>query len=177
MRRILSCGLALILSSFTSGADSIVAEGVVHAPVSEVWKAWTTSDGLTSWLAPHADIELQIGGLMRTNYAPGGSLGDAGTIENEIIAFDPERMLAIRVSKAPADFPFRDSISAMWTVLYFSAEHDGNTRLTVVGLGFTPDEESQRMRQFFERGNQFTIAQLQKRFENKTQKPEPESAP
>lgn len=170
MRRIIPCVFAIVMCSISSRADPIVAEGVVNAPVSEVWKAWTTSDGLNSWLAPHADIDLRIGGLMRTNYSADGSLGDAGTIENEIIAFDPERMLAIRVSRAPANFPFKGSIKAMWTVLYFTAESDGTTHLKIVGLGFTAEAESQQMKQFFERGNAYTVDQLKKHFETKTQK-------
>jgi uncharacterized protein YndB with AHSA1/START domain len=167
MRHIILPALALAMCAISSGSDRIVTEGIVNAPVAEVWKAWTTSDGLASWLAPHADIDLRIGGLLRTNYSADGSLGDAGTIENEVMAFDPERMLAIRVSKAPSNFPFKDSIKGMWTVLYFTAESDGTTRLKIVGLGFTAEAESQKMKQFFERGNAFTVDQLRKRFETK----------
>jgi uncharacterized protein YndB with AHSA1/START domain len=159
--------LVLFLAWFTVGrmsASSIVTEGVVDAPVSEVWSAWTTSEGLRSWLAPHVDIDLRIGGRMRTNYSATGALGDAGTIENRILAFEPERMLAIQVSKSPDGFPFRDSISSMWTVLYFSPVADGKTHLRIVGLGFTDDEQSQKMKAYFTRGNQFTLEQLQKRF-------------
>ena len=32
--------------------------------------------GLRSWLAPHAEIDLRIGGLMRANYDSRGALGD-----------------------------------------------------------------------------------------------------
>jgi uncharacterized protein YndB with AHSA1/START domain len=159
--------LVLLLAWFSVGrmsASSIVTEGVVDAPVSEVWSAWTTSEGLRSWLAPHVDIDLRIGGRMRTNYSATGALGDAGTIENRILAFEPERMLAIQVSKSPDGFPFRDSISSMWTVLYFSPVADGKTHLRIVGLGFTDDEQSQKMKAYFTRGNQFTLEQLQKRF-------------
>jgi uncharacterized protein YndB with AHSA1/START domain len=66
MRHFASFVLALVIGSISSASTFIVSEGVVSAPVSEVWKAWTTSEGLKSWLAPHADIELRIGGLMRT---------------------------------------------------------------------------------------------------------------
>jgi hypothetical protein len=36
--------------------------------------------------------------------------------------------------------------------------------LRIVGMGFGQDEESQRMRSFFEKGNAFTLDQLQKHF-------------
>jgi uncharacterized protein YndB with AHSA1/START domain len=71
----------------------IVAEGVVEAPAEAVWDAWATGEGLRSWLALHADIDLRV-----------------------------------------------------------------------VGLGFQPDEQSQQMRAFFERGNVQTLQALQRHF-------------
>jgi uncharacterized protein YndB with AHSA1/START domain len=163
--------LALLIMSFAvvpaRASEPIVAEGVVAAPVAAVWNAWTTSTGLRSWLAPHAEIDLRIDGMMRSNYDPKGSLGDPGTIENRVLAFEPERMLSIMVAKAPEKFPFRSKIGEMWTVLYFQPTSDGKTLLRIVGMGFGADEESQKMREFFKQGNAFTLAQLQKRFQQR----------
>lgn len=162
--------LLLLLALFSSGAGSVLAnetittEGMIDAPVAEVWSSWTTTGGLEAWLAPHAEIDLRIDGLMRTNYDKNGSLGDSGTIENRILAFDPERMLSIRVATAPANFPFKDRVSEMWTVLYFQPTPDGKTLLRIVGLGFGSDPESQKMKAFFKQGNDYTLKQLQKRF-------------
>ena len=144
--------------------DTIESEGIVNAPVAAVWKAWTTSAGLESWMAPHADIDLRLDGQMRATYDPKGVLGDAGTIENRILAFEPERMLSIRVSKAPESFPFKGAIGKMWTVLYFQPTPEGKTKLRIVGLGFGSDEESQKMKAFFSQGNAYTLSELQKRF-------------
>lgn len=155
-----------IFASRAGAQDAIVAEGVVNAPVATVWKAWTTTAGLAAWLAPHVDIDLKVGGLMRTHYDEKGKLGDAGSIENRILSFDPERMLSIQVAKAPADFPFRAKASQMWTVLYFAPAADGKTSLRIVGLGFGSDSESQAMKEFFERGNAYTLGELQKHFGN-----------
>jgi uncharacterized protein YndB with AHSA1/START domain len=67
--------------------------------------AWTTHEGRASWLAPHGSVDLRIGGLMRTNYKVAGALGDAQTIENAILSFEPERMLSIKVTQAPENAP------------------------------------------------------------------------
>jgi uncharacterized protein YndB with AHSA1/START domain len=142
----------------------IVAEDVVEAPVDAVWNAWTTGDGLRSWLAPHAEIDLQIGGLMRTNYNAQDSLAGPGTIHNEVMSFEPGRMLSIRVVRFPQRFPFPDAVGSMWTVIYFAADGPDRTRVRIVGLGFQPDEQSQQMRAFFARGNAQTLQQLQRRF-------------
>lgn len=162
--------LLTMLVSLSAGSvqaqmrESIVTEGVVGAPVTAVWDAWATTPGLQSWLAPHADIDLRIDGLMRANYDPKGRLGDAGTIENRVLAYEPERMLSIKVAKTPEKFPFQSRIGDMWTVLYFQPTADGKTLLRIVGMGFGTDDESKKMRTFFEQGNAYTLAQLQKRF-------------
>ena len=121
--------------------------------------------GLRSWLAPHAEIDLRIGGLMRTNSSSKGALGDPETIENRILSFEPGRMFSIQVSKAPVKFPFPSAIARMWTAIYLEPAEPARTRLRVVGLGFGPDEESQKMRAFFEKGNAVTVDQLRRRFE------------
>jgi len=144
--------------------SAVVSEGIVEAPVRVVWEAWATSDGLRSWLAPHADIDLRPGGLMRTNYSANGSIGDSLTIENRILSLDPGRMLSIQVSRSPKGFPFANAIQHMWTVIYFEPLSEDRTRLRVVGLGFRSDSESQLMRAFFDRGNATTLTQLQRRF-------------
>jgi uncharacterized protein YndB with AHSA1/START domain len=160
--------LLLLLFAGTPGSalshETITTEGMIDAPVADVWSAWTTTSGLKGWLAPHAEIELRIDGLMRTNYDPEGSLGDSGTIENRVLAFDPERMLSIRVATAPANFPFKARVSEMWTVLYFQPTTEGKTLLRIVGLGFGGDAESQKMKAFFKQGNDYTLTQLRKHF-------------
>lgn len=142
----------------------VVHEGLVEASLERVWTAFTTSEGLRSWLAPHADIDLRIGGLMRTNYNPHGRLGDPQTIENTILSFEPGRMLSIQVSRAPDNFPFPTAVRQMWSVVYFAEAGPGRTTVREVSLGFTAAEESQRMRAFFNQGNATTLSQLQRHF-------------
>ena len=146
----------------------LVHEGVVEGTAGEVWAAFTTAEGQESWMVAHSELELKVGGLMRTNYDPKGRIGDPKTIENTIISYDPERMLSIRVTKAPEGFPFPNAVKAMWTVIYFEPVGPRETRVRFVGLGFGADEESKKMRAFFDRGNAYTLRKLQERFAPKT---------
>ena len=165
-KNIITVFLALMATTFALAAQlpPVVSEGTVDAPPADVWRAWTTAEGMRSWLAPKADIDLRIDGLMRANYNPLGELGDDSTIENRILAFDPERMFAIRVAKAPKSFPFPNAVQKMWTVVYFSPDGAGKTFIRAIGHGFTDDPESARMRDFFQKGNDYTLAELFKRF-------------
>jgi uncharacterized protein YndB with AHSA1/START domain len=82
-----------------------------------VWDAFTTKQGQESWNVAHAEIELKVGGKMRTHYDPKGRIGDPDTIENTILCFEPKRMLAIQVINPPEKFPYKSAIKNMWTVL------------------------------------------------------------
>ena len=133
----------------------------MEASLEQVWTAFTTSEGLRTWLALHAEIDLRVGGLMRTNYSAQGRLGDPQTIENTILSFEPGRMMSIRVSKAPDTFPFPNAVRHMWTVIYFQSAGPRQTTFREVSLGFGTDQESQRKRAFFNQGNALTTYLLE----------------
>jgi len=166
VRGLIAASIAVLLCASVRAQDvgPISHEGVVEGPLDRVWAAFTTSEGLRAWLAPHAEIDLRVGGLMRTNYNAQGQLGDLQTIENAILSFEPQRMISIKVARPPANFPFPTAIREMWTVMYFSATGPGQTHVREVTLGFTADPESQKMRAFFTQGNATTISQLQRHF-------------
>ena len=145
----------------------LVHEAVVEAPLVEMWNAWSTSEGLSAWMAPHAEIDMRVGGLMRANYNPEGRLGDSQTIVNTVLSFEPQRMISIKVVQIPEGFPFPNAITQMWSVIYFVAVDSNRTAVREVSLGFSSDEESQRMRGFFNRGNAATMSELQRYFAEK----------
>lgn len=151
-------------SSIAAQDDRIAHEAVLNASLDEAWAAFTTAAGLEAWMVPHADIELKVGGTMRTNFSPKGKLGDPGTIHNTILSFEPKRMLSFKVSHTPAGFPFVNAVKSMWTVVYFDALGPNRTRVRQVNLGFGNDEESRKMREFFETSDAEVMSALQKRF-------------
>jgi len=101
---------------------------------------------------------------MKIRYDPKGTVDDSKAIENTILSYEPMRMLSFKVTKAPQGFPFPSAITNMWTVVYFDAQSDKTTRVRGVSLGFGVDDESRKMRDFFNRGNAITLERLQKRF-------------
>jgi uncharacterized protein YndB with AHSA1/START domain len=150
--------------------NSLVTEARIDAPVAAVWAALTTKEGQESWNVAHAEIELKIGGRMRTHYDPKGTIGDPQTIENTILSFEPKRMLAFRVTHPPVNFPFKEAIQKMWTVIYFEEIAQDRTRVRVVGVGYGDDDESTKLRVFFDKGNAYTLEKLQKKFAGTAQK-------
>jgi uncharacterized protein YndB with AHSA1/START domain len=145
-----------------------VTEAIVDAPADAVWGALTTKKGLESWAVAHAEIDLRLGGKMLTHYDAKGKIGDANTIENIILAFEPGRMLAIRVGKPPEKFPYKQAIKNVWHVLTLAEAGPSRTRVREVGLGYGSDEESKKLRAFFKNGNAYMLKKLQEHFSGKT---------
>ena len=145
-------------------APTFFVEGVLDAPVAEVWKVFSTSEGYKAVGVALAEVDFRVGGTIRSRYRADGVLGDDETIENQIMAYEPLRMLAMRIQKPPKTFPFKEAWKQGWTVVTLTDLGDGRTHLRAASVDFGTDEESQSMRRFFERGNQETIDTLQKFF-------------
>lgn len=144
-----------------------VTEGLINAPVAEVWRIFTTPEGFKATGAAQADMDLRVGGTIRSHYDSKGRLGDSETIVNEILAYEPQRMLATRIRQAPASFPHGQAIDGPWTVIYFTPAGTDMTLVRIVGLGYRDDAQSQAMRQFFVHGNRQTLEEIARHYRPK----------
>ena len=142
---------------------SFVNEGVIPAPVDAVWNVFATSEGYKTLGPALAEVDLRVGGVIRSRYRADGVLGDAETIENVIVDYRAPVMMAIRIQKPPVSFPFKEAWKSTWTVLTLTPTDDG-THLRAASYGYGTDEESLAMRKFFEAGNQQTIETLRRHF-------------
>ena len=162
----LSVSLSLLPGSEPAAdAPSFVNEGIVNAPVREVWRVWTTAEGFKALGVAKADIDFRVGGLIRSHYRADGVLGDEGTIQNRILAFEPPRMIAIQIDRPPTGFPFKEAWKRTWTVITLEEAGADKTLVRVASMGYGTDEEAQAMRRFFEAGNEATLKTLQKHFD------------
>ncbi len=139
-----------------------VFEMELKANLEDVWHAFTTTEGLKLWVAPLVDIDFKVGGKWRANYNAKGRLGDETTIENTILSYDHQRMLSLKATTFPKDFPFVEAAQQSWSVFYFEPVSESKTKITVVGLGYTDSEQSQKMRAFFAGANRYSLQQLEK---------------
>lgn len=143
-------------------AEPQVTEGFINTTAAEVWRIFTTADGYKRTGVAQAEVDLRIGGTIRTHYDPQGQLGDGKTIVQEILAYEPERMLATRIKQTPADFPHADAIADTWTVIYLTPAGDDMTQVRIIGLGYTDQPKSQAMRKYFAEGNRWTLDHIAK---------------
>ena len=135
--------------------QKLVIEVEIPAPVSEVWKAFSTSGGLTTWLTPEATVDLRPGGEWTARF-PGGSTG-GGTI----LSFVPEKEMVLS-ALAPDKFPH---VRAERTRAVFQFESRGDS--TVVRLtqtGWKSGDEWTRAYEYLVAGNAQLLATLHRRF-------------
>jgi uncharacterized protein YndB with AHSA1/START domain len=160
-----SCA-AMMNAPMALAGRTLVTEAVIAAPVADVWDAFTTARGFESWAVAHAEVDLRVGGEIRSNYDPTGTIGDDHTIINQILVFEPQRMLAIRNTRAPAGFPHADLFGQTWSVIYFEPDNGAvdRTRVRIVGMGWGEGKQWDDLYNFFKAGNAQTLAALQKKF-------------
>jgi len=142
-------------STVAEPPHQLVIEVEIPAPVAEVWKAFSTSEGLSTWLFPNATVDLRSGGDWLVHF-PGGSTG-GGTI----VSFVPEKEIVI-AALAPDKFP---QVRAARTHAVFQFEARGNS--TVVRLtqtGWQRGEEWTRAYEYLAGGDAQLLASLHKRF-------------
>jgi uncharacterized protein YndB with AHSA1/START domain len=129
---------------------------VIPAPVEQVWQAFSTSEGLMTWLWQDCFVDLREQGDWLVRY-PGGKTG-GGTI----LSFKPGRQIVMS-AMAPEAFP---TVRKERTTADFSFEAvDGkNTRVSLIQTGWKQGEEWDKAYDYLANGNAMLLAQLYKRF-------------
>ncbi len=127
----------------------IVAEMTVPASLEAVWQAWTTEDGVCTFFAPRARIELRPGGAYEMFFdldAPPGRQGGEGM---HLLAIQPPQMLSFTWN-APPELPtVRGQMTHVVVRFYPLAEK--STRVTLQHDGWGSGGEWDQAFEYFER--------------------------
>ena len=136
----------------------------------EVWRLITTKAGMESWIVPHAQVDLRLGGLMRANRDPDGRIGDPHTITSRIVAIVPKRLFSVRIDDAPG-LPFSDDIEGTWYEIHLNPLTRGRTRVRCVGHGFASGPMGLLARTLVDASSAQALRQLQEVFAERSAKP------
>lgn len=142
-----------------AAAEPLVAEAIVNAPLATVWQAFATREGYASVGVAQAAVDLRMGGLVQVQPDPKGALGDKGTTVSEIVAYEPERLLSLRVRQAPAGFPDAGAFAGTWSIVYFAPLGAEMTHVRIAGFGFNEGPAAAALTKFFE---QDQVAQMRR---------------
>ncbi len=131
-----------------------------------MFDAYATTEDLTSWAVPVANVDLRVGGMIESNYNAKARLGDRDNIRNEIVAYIPGRLLVLRNVQAPRSFVDPELFQRTATVVEFEEVAAGATRVTITHAGYGAGEGYDRLYNQFEWGDAYTLAELRARFVN-----------
>ena len=134
--------------------QALILELSIPAPLPEVWKAFTTTDGLKSWLAPEVSVELRKGGDWLVKF-PGSTAG--GTI----VSFVPQKELVLS-ALAPDRFPH---VRAARTRAVFTFTPKGNNTLVrLTQTGWQSGKEWDAAYEYLASANGEMLAMLHHRY-------------
>jgi uncharacterized protein YndB with AHSA1/START domain len=141
-------------ASTADSTPALIIELSIPAPVHEVWEAFTTKEGLSSWLAPDVSVELKPGGDWLVKF-PGSTGG--GTI----VSFVPEEELVLN-ALAPDRFP---NVRAARTRAVFTFKPNGdNTLVRLSQTGWQRGAEWDAAYEYLAAGNAEMLGMLHHRF-------------
>lgn len=126
---------------------NIELSSIVEASLSDVWQAWTTTEGVQGFFAPEAKIELKVGGAFELYFDTKAEMGCRGTEGMRIQTYVPERILAFDWCNPPQ---FNDiQQRKTWVVLEFSELDDELCEVTLTHLGWGEGPDWEDVHEFF----------------------------
>lgn len=182
MKNRLTILLSLFLVSITFGQEKrviskidstktpeivLIQELTVKASIDAVWDAYTTKKGWESWAVPLAEIDLKVGGFIKTNYNEQGQIGDSTTIVTHIINYVPKRLLTLQ-AELTDNFPdfMKDDAKDFYNVIYFDELENGSTHIKSFGIGYKNTPKYISLMNYFIPANEKTLMRLIAYLEN-----------
>lgn len=164
MRRFLAASLLVLASWCGAQERSLDKEVLVPAPIAEVWAAWTTREGITSFLAPDADIDARVGGAFHVHFDPLAAPGNKGADDMRYMALQKPTMLSFDWS-APPQLP-QARAQRSFVVVRLKDVDGKSTRVTLHHVGWGDGGEWEQAYAYFDRAWGNVLANLRKRFES-----------
>jgi len=149
---------------------AIVKTRTVGAGRADVWSAFTTSEGATTFFARGARIELRRGGVYEIYFNPDADPGDRGSEGCRVLSYLDGRMISFTWN-APPTFP-----ELRWQRTFVVVElADGDadatadtagarTSVTLTHAGWREGEEWEALFSYFDRAWDVVLGNLEKRF-------------
>jgi uncharacterized protein YndB with AHSA1/START domain len=127
-------------SPSSRSSDRILrASLVLDAPVEDVWKLWTTEDGVKSFFAPGCRIEPKVDGLYEIWFNPAAPAGEKGGDGLRILVFEPGRRLSFTWNAPPSQPAIRAQRTVVDVRLFPEGEKKTRLVFTHGGWGDGPE--------------------------------------
>lgn len=138
---------AVDASMFVGGgahAPGIDTSTTVDAPVADVYKAFTTSEGWKKFLGVESEIDLRVGGPWEIYFDPKSKIGSNGC---QVLSYAPNEMVSFSWNAPPQFGPERSKRT--WVVVTFAESAEGKTTVRLRHYGFTDEGKWPEVKTYF----------------------------
>src|SRR3990167_6434785 len=164
MRALIAIVLLVLASLANAQERSLNKEVVVAAPIAEVWRAWTTREGITAFFAPDAEIDARVGGAFHVHFDPFGAAGARGADDMRYMALQAPTMLSFDWNAPPHLAQARQQRT--FVVVRLKDVDGKSTRVTLHHVGWGEGGEWDQTYAYFDRAWAAVLGNLKKRFES-----------
>jgi uncharacterized protein YndB with AHSA1/START domain len=156
-------GLAMSSASGAADLAPIYAERCINADIEEVWRDWTTADGIRSFFAREGTVDARIDGEYSVLFYPDNPKGLRGAENMRIVAIEPNRRLVVTWNH-PARFATIKEQRAL--VEYRLSPADCGTRVRIKHFGWGTSREWADAHAYFEGAWETILKRLEYRHAN-----------
>jgi uncharacterized protein YndB with AHSA1/START domain len=142
--------------------DMIIKDIIVPASISEIWTAWTTNEGVTSFFAPSSNIELVVGGAYEIFFDPDAPPGQRGAEGVKILDIQPRVMLSFEWLNPPSIPAIRNEKTRV--VIRFEKMSPDATLVRLEHSGWRTGHNWKQALQYFEQAWDVVLDRLVTRF-------------
>jgi len=154
----------LLLLAPAPAERSVVHSAVVEAPIAELWTGLTSNEGVVKALGvAKAEVDLKIGGQMRTAYDASTDLSGDQVIVNTYTQIDPDKHILAFKPTPPAGAPewLVKVASTAETKIELGEVGPNKTRVTITMGGIGDGKEYDEGYKHFEKWNGETLKGMQ----------------
>jgi len=135
---------------------------IVEANLDEVWRAWTTNDGVQSFFAPDSQVELKIDGPYELYFRPEAEEGSRGSEGMTIQTFLPEQLLAFHWN-GPPELPDKRN-EKTWVVIEIRELDEELCEITLTHTGIGETEDWDPYLRYFEKAWRVVLFRFERAF-------------
>jgi len=165
MNRTLASLAALLLCCATlvhAEERALNKAAIIGAPVAEVWKAWTTSEGIQSFFAPEAFVEAKPMGKFWIHMNPYAAPGLKGADDMVVLAVQEGKMISFTWNAPPHMPEVRGQRT--YVTVRMKALNEKETEVTLFHGGWGDGGQWDDAYKYFDTAWGKVLSNMQKRF-------------
>lgn len=163
MTPVAALAACVALQPVQAAERAIDKQVLVAAPIEQVWQAWTTREGIVSFMAPGAEIDARPGGAFDIHFDPLAAPGLRGADGMQFMALQPPSLLSFTWN-APPHLPEARAQRTL-VVVRLTPEGERSTRVSLHHVGWGDGGQWDAAYTYFDRAWGNVLGNLRQRFE------------